>query len=687
MSYRVGVDIGGTFTDFSVLDDKGKTFLWKEDSDPVSPAQAIQRGLKAVARELGHTTEEFLKKVTLFVHGTTIATNLLIQRNGPRIGLLCTEGFRDILYTRDAFKPDRYNLRMPYPEPLVDRYLRLGVSERVNKDGEILKALDEDGVRKAAATMREAGVSSVAVAFLWSIANPNNEHRAAEILREELPGVPVLCAVDILPEIREWERTSAAVLSAYMLPGVSTYLKELEGSLKESGYGRGPLIMQINGGVASVPEILRKPVNVLASGPAAAPAVATHIGASRGLSNIVIIDMGGTSLDVCLLRDGRPAMSREISVDMQPIGVPGVDVLSVGAGGGSIAWVDSGGALRVGPQSAGSRPGPVAYDAGGTEPTVTDANIVLGYLDPHAFLGGRRVLRDDLSEAALARVGKNIGLNALETAAGVVRIVNANMVAAIQAVSVQRGIDIRKYALLSGGGAGGLHAAALARELRVPHVIIPREAGTLCAFGMTVTDVRYDEAGVCHTYSDNPDVESINAILSTLASDLRAKLRAEGFTDDKVRIEFFADARYSGQVHQLTIPVPFAEKITVGHINQAVESFHAEHKSQYTYNRPSVPVEFLHWRVTGLGLAGSTTAIAKPEAGSPPKRGERMAYDFGRRAMVSTAVYHMDDLFPGATFEGPAIVQSSTTTVIIGAGDKLTIDPDFALAIDVHIAD
>lgn len=685
MSYRVGVDIGGTFTDFSVLDENGKTFLWKEDSDPVSPAQAIQRGLNAVARELGHTTEEFLKKVSLFVHGTTIATNLLIQRNGPKIGLLCTEGFRDILYTRDAFKPDRYNLRMPYPEPLVDRYLRLGVKERVNKDGEILAALDEDGVRKAAATMREAGVSSVAVAFLWSIANATHEYRAAEILREELPGVPVLCAVDILPEIREWERTSAAVLSAYMLPGVSTYLRELEASLKESGYGRGPLIMQINGGVASVSEILRKPVNVLASGPAAAPAVATHSGAKRDMDNIVIIDMGGTSLDVCLLRDGRPAMSREISVDMQPIGVPGVDVLSIGAGGGSIAWVDSGGALRVGPQSAGSRPGPVAYDAGGTEPTVTDANIVLGYLDPKAFLGGRRVLREDLSQAAIARVGAKVGLNALDAAAGAIRIVNANMVAAIQAVSVQRGIDIRKYALMSGGGAGGLHAAALARELRVPHVIIPREAGTLCAFGMTVTDVRYDEAGVCHTYSDKPDVDSINTILTTLAEGLRSKLRGEGFADDKIRIEFFADARYSGQVHQLTVPVPFAEKITTAQIAEAVQNFHSEHKSQYTYNRPTVAVEFLHWRVTGVGLAGSTTATAKTESGAPKKRGTRLAYDFSMRAMVPTTVYHMDDLFPGATFEGPAIVQSSTTTVVIGVGDRLTVDSDFALAIDVKV--
>lgn len=686
MNYRVGVDIGGTFTDFSVLDEQGRTFLWKEDSDPEFPARAIQRGLAAVAREMGFSQADFLSRVRLFVHGTTIATNMLIQRNGPRVGLLCTEGFRDVLYTRDAFKPDRFNIHLPYPEPFVDRYLRLGVRERVNRLGEIITPLDESQVRAAAATFREAGVGAVAVAFLWSIANADHEHRAAQILREELPGVAILCSVDILPELREWERTSAAVLSAYMLPGVSTYLRELEGSLAQSGYGRGPLIMQINGGVASVPEILRRPVNILASGPAAAPAAALHSGATRGLKNLVIIDMGGTSLDVCLVREGRAAMSRDIQVEQQPIGVPGVEVLSVGAGGGSISWVDDGGALRVGPRSAGSRPGPVAYDHGGTEPTVTDANIVLGYLDPEAFLGGRRVLRGDLSEAALATLGNKLGKSALDTAAGVIRIVNANMVAAIRAVSVQRGIDVRNFTMLAGGGAGGLHAVALARAMEIKHVLIPQQAGTLCAFGMTVTDVRYDESAVYHCLSNAEETTELATILARLEAELRERLRAEGFQDDSITVERFVDARYPGQVHQLTVPVPSGKAFELADLATIKETFDAEHKSRFTYSRPQMPIEFLHWRVAGIGTtSGATLNVESREAGAAPVRGHRRCYDLDAGEMVDTAVYHSDDLVPGATLSGPAIIEAPTTTILIGTGDKVTIDPDYGLSVEVRL--
>jgi N-methylhydantoinase A len=686
MNYRVGVDIGGTFTDFSILDERGRTFLWKEDSDPEFPARAIQRGLAAVSREMGFSQADFLSRVRLFVHGTTIATNMLIQRNGPRVGLLCTEGFRDVLYTRDAFKPERFNVHLPYPEPFVDRYLRLGVRERVNRLGEIVTPLDEAQVRAAAATFREADVGAVAVAFLWSIANADHEHRAVEILREELPGTAILCSVDILPELREWERTSAAVLSAYMLPGVSTYLRELEQSLARSGYGRGPLIMQINGGVASVPEILRKPVNILASGPAAAPAASLYSGSLRGLKDLVIVDMGGTSLDVCLVREGRAAMSRDIQVENQPIGVPGVEVLSVGAGGGSIGWVDDGGALRVGPRSAGSRPGPVAYDHGGTEPTVTDANIALGFLDPQAFLGGRRVLRADLSEAALAKVGGKIGKSALETAAGIIRIVNANMVAAIRAVSVQRGIDVRGFTMLAGGGAGGLHAVALARAMEIEHVLIPQQAGTLCAFGMTVTDVRYDESAVHHCFSNAEDVSELAASLASIEAELRERLRAEGFDEGSITIERSVDARYPGQVHQLTVPAPSGKPFELADLATIKDTFDAEHKSRFTYSRPEMPVEFLHWRVAGIGTT-SGKPLNEPAGAAvvAPVHGWRLSYDLDSGEMVNTAVYHADALVPGATLSGPAIIQAPTTTILIGTGDKVTVDPNYGLSVEVRV--
>ena len=277
MTYRVGIDIGGTFTDFTVVNERGELTLWKQDTDPETPANAIEQGLQAVASQLGHTVPEFLAETDLLVHGTTIATNTLIQRSGPKVGLVCNEGFRDVLYMRDGFKPDRFNVHMEHPGTLVDRHLRIAVSGRINRDGLVLRDLDEGGVRKAASTFREARVESVAIAFLWSMVNPEHEHRAAEILGEELPGIPVICSVDVLPEIREWERTSAVVLSAYVLPGISGYLRELEERLQTSGYGRGPLIMQINGGCASIAEILRRPVNALGSGPAAAPAAAAPV--------------------------------------------------------------------------------------------------------------------------------------------------------------------------------------------------------------------------------------------------------------------------------------------------------------------------------------------------------------------------------------------------------------------------
>jgi N-methylhydantoinase A len=314
MQYRVGIDIGGTFTDFTVLGDDGSVFLWKEDTDSRAPVNAIRAGIDAVANELGETTESFLGKVKLVVHGTTIATNTLIQRNGPPVGLLCTEGFRDILYLRDAYKPERFNVHLPHPKPFVDRYLRLPLRERLDRNGVVKVALDEAQVREAAATFRRHEVGAVAVALLWSVVNPVHEKRVAEILAEEMPGVPVLCSADILPEIREWERTSASALSAYMLPGIREYLGEFEALLRKSGYGRGPLIMQINGGCASVPDILRRPVNVLASGPAAAPAAAAHYVRNASLRNVITIDMGGTSLDACLIRDGRAAISRNIQV-------------------------------------------------------------------------------------------------------------------------------------------------------------------------------------------------------------------------------------------------------------------------------------------------------------------------------------------------------------------------------------
>lgn len=701
MSYRVGVDIGGTFTDFVVIDDVGGVLLWKEDSTPDDPMVAIEKGLHEVAKQKGSDLSGFLGEAEAFVHGSTIATNTLIQRNGGPVGLVCTKGFRDVLLFRDGFKPERFNVHLKRPADFVDRYLRIGVSERVDVDGTVLEPLDEADVRAAASKFKEAGVRAVAVAFLWSVVNGQHEARVKEILVEEMPGMDVLCSKDVLPEIREWERTSAAVLSAYILPRIGDYLQRLESMLTDNQLSNPAQYMQINGGCASVEEIMQRPVNTLGSGPAAAPAAAAFhasvdgAGSSNGASepdsaDMITVDMGGTSFDVCLIHDGRPGMSRSIQVEFQPIGVSGVEVQSIGAGGGSIAWIDAGGALRVGPKSAGARPGPACYGAGGEEPTATDANVALGYLAPEAFLGGRRTLRDDLASAAIAsRVSDPLGLDILQGAAGIIEVVNANMVGGIRSVSVERGIDPRGFLLVCGGGAGGLHGARLARQLGMRRVLIPPEASTFCAFGMTVTDVRHDYTLSHHALSSQMDLGDLDEPFERLEQEARERLRRDGFGDEKIVLERSVDARYRNQVHELTVPIPSADRYTQQHLDEVAQTFHDEHDAQFTYSMRELPVEFLHWRLTAIGLSPevprdeAAVATDPVEAGERAQIGEREAYfsEFGER--VPTRVYAADRLVPGATLIGQAILVSATTTVVINPGDQLTVLPGRRLMIDI----
>ncbi|HTT94476.1 MAG TPA: hydantoinase/oxoprolinase family protein [Solirubrobacterales bacterium] len=672
MSYRIGVDIGGTFTDFTVARESGELLLWKQDSTPDDPGRAVVQGLAAVAEQLDTDVEGLLGETELFVHGTTVATNMLIQRNGPTIGLLCTEGFRDVLYFRDGYKPERFNMHLEHPRELVDRWLRIGVPGRFDPSGEEVAPLGEEEIRAAAAQFREAGVRAVAVAFLWSMLYPRHEQRAAEILREELPGVDVICSADVLPEIREWERTSATAMSAYVMPKIREYLTALTGQLEGGGLASPLLIMQINGGCARVPEILARPVNILASGPAAAPAAALHFAGSVG-DNLISVDMGGTSLDVCLIEDGRAAMSREIQVEGQPIGVSAVDVHSIGAGGGSIGWVDAGNALRVGPRSAGANPGPACYDIGGTEPTVTDANVVLGYLNPDAFLGGRRRLRDDLSRAAVDKfVGEPLGLSTVEAAAGIIRVVNANMVGAIRAVSVDRGVDPRRFTLVCAGGAGGLHAAELARELGIEKVFVPLEAGVFCSFGMTVTDVRHDHVTALHQVTDAIDLDAVNATIAEMEQAARAELLEEGFTEDEITLEREVDARYPGQVHEITVPVPGTAQLGPADIETLVGSFHEQHLAQFAYNRTTMPIECLHWRVAAIG-AGAAPARPGAEAGEAEVKPMRTteAYSSASGEVEEMPIYDVATLGLGAAVSGPAIVAAPTTTVVLHEGDVL----------------
>jgi len=679
MINRIGIDIGGTFTDVVLLQDNGQFLVYKEDSTPDEPLRAITRGLAGIAGEVGVSVEQLLQSTGFLVHGQTMATNALIERNGPTIGLLCTEGFRDVIFLGRGGKPERFNVHLPKPDDFVPRHLRLGIPERVAADGTEIRPLDEDAVREAARELGRHGVKAVAVAFLWSIVDPTHERRAAALVREELPGVDVVCSSDILPEIREWERTSATILSAYIAPLISDYLRGFEREMSERGLPHRPLIMQVNGGCAAVRDLLARPVNAVASGPAAGPAAGAHYAAStKAPDRLIVVDMGGTSFDVCLLRDGQPVMSGDIKVADQPIGVNGVEVLSVGAGGGSIAWIDSGNSLRVGPRSAGSQPGPACYGRGGTEPAVTDANLVVGRMSAGAFLGGRRSLDMNRAVAAIdSHVAKPLGLDVRTAAAGILTIVNANMATAIRAVSIERGIDPRDYVMVAGGGAGGLHAAELARMLGIGEVLIPRSAGGLCAFGMAVTPVRHDYVRLFHCHSDADGLSPrLEALFDEMIVEGRAHLKSDGFEIHEMRFTRHLEGRYPGQVHNLTVPLPDGP-LDAAFLRRLETDFHAEHEKRFTYAMRDQPIECLHWRVVATGSRPAPQGRLERSGGGQAKpSGRRMAYMAAVNAEVSTDIYKGEALAAGGRIAGPAIVEFATTTVVVSPEDVLTVQPD-----------
>lgn len=685
MGFRVGIDIGGTFTDLTLICPSGQRLLWKEDSDRVNPEKPILAGLGALADQLDLSPAEFVAQIDVFVHGSTIATNALIERNSGPVGLICTRGFRDILLFRNGFKPDRFNVRLERPEDFAERRFRIGVTERIDARGNVVTPLNESDVRTAAAVFREGQVKSVAISLLWSPINPAHERRVAEILREELD-VPIICSVDVLPEIREWERTSSTVLSAYIAPKIGEYLQRLKAELRRLGLRPEPLIMQITGGCASVDEILKRPVNTLASGPAAAPAAGGYYAAAHNEHNVIIMDMGGTSLDVSMILDGSPIFTREVEVEFQPIGVSAIDVQSIGAGGGSIAWIDDGGALRVGPRSAGAMPGPACYDNGGTEPTVTDTNVALGYIDPDDFLGGRRRLRADLSTRAIeTRIAGHLGLSVELAAAGILQIVDSAMAEGIRAISVSRGLDPRKFLLVAGGGAGGLHAVRLARMLGMKRVLIPREASTFCSFGMTVADVRHDMTMAWHSHSSTLDVPALRRLYHDAKIEASARLVESGSDEADIYFEASADARYPGQIHELTVSFDLdgtPDDQIAEHISQL---FHKRHRENFSYNFPDMPVEFLHWRLSA-GIR-PVLAVHEDRAGptsTPALAASRSCYSWRAKGFIDHSIYKLADLAPGLKIAGPAIVTSPITTVLLEQGDTAEVSADMSLMIWVN---
>ena len=489
---RIGIDVGGTFTDIVAVSDTGTVTFSKAASTPNDPSIGVMNAVERLADELGINSETLLSKTESIVHGTTVATNALLERKGAKTGLLTTLGHRDVLEMREGLKDDRYNMRLPAPAPLVPRFLRLGVRERIKPDGSIHTKLDNTSLDEAINKLREEKVTSVAVCYLHAYKEPKHEQETKKILEAKLPGVSVSISSEVFPEIKEYERVSTTIVNAYVRPIVENYLNRLEERLKNAGYEGSVLIILSHGGVAPIEEAIRLSAATVLSGPAGGVAGSKYGASLIGAGDLVPFDMGGTSTDISMIVNGEPALSSTRGIAGQRIALQSLDIVSIASGGGSIARVDAGGILRVGPESAGALPGPACYGKGGTEVAVTDASVVLGFLDPGNFLGGRETLDVAAAEAALSRLANQLSVEPAEAAEGVHKVINTQMAEGIRLVSVRRGVDPRKFALLSFGGAAGIHITEIARQLEVQRVIIPRTAAVLSAWGMLATDLRYE---------------------------------------------------------------------------------------------------------------------------------------------------------------------------------------------------
>ncbi|RME43764.1 MAG: hydantoinase/oxoprolinase family protein, partial [Chloroflexi bacterium] len=598
---RLGIDVGGTFTDVVLIDDRsGQIYYTKVLTTPKNPAEGVMNGIEKI---LGATSSS-MNDVEYLVHGSTIGTNALIERKGAKTGLITTEGFRDVLEIARIERPDAglYDMTVDLPDPLVPRYLRCEVRERVGADGQVVTPLDEDSVRRAVQYLKDEGVESIAVCLLFSFLNPAHEQRVGEICRELYPEAYVSLSSEVAPEFREYERSSTTVINAYLQPIVVRYLDSLQRRL-EQRYGSVDLrIMQASGGSMTVDVARSHAVHTVNSGPAGGVVASSFVGRLIGVPQLISVDMGGTSFDIGVVDQGQPRVHSEGEFDGFPVKIPMVDVHAIGAGGGSIAWIDRGDALNVGPMSAGADPGPACYGLGGQEPTVTDANLVLGRLNPDYFLGGEMALHPELARRAIeTRVAQPLGMSVEEAADGIVRLVNANMVKGISVSSIEKGYDVREFTLMAFGGAGALHAVELAEALGMKRVIIPPYPGTLSALGLLVSDTRHDYVQTVAMNERDVEPDALLRVFRALEERGRKQLQAERVPEDQIEIVWSADLRYEGQSYEINTPVPHNGRFTDEDVRETIRRFHELHQRIYEYSSVDEAVEFINLRVTAIG--------------------------------------------------------------------------------------
>ncbi len=669
--YRLGVDTGGTFTDLCVFEESsGDVVITKVPSTPSNPSLAVVNGVRKLIEKEGILPKE----LCFLIHGTTVATNALLEHKGANTALLTTEGFEDVLHIGRQNRPRLYDFRATRPAPVVPRHLRYGVPERVLHTGEILRHLDREKTRQIVEQIREKGILSIAISFLHSYANPVHEQEVESIIFEVLPEAHVTASSEVLPEFREYERTSTVCINAYVMPKVNDYVADLERQMKDMGIASDLYIMQSNGGVITARTARRMSARTVLSGPAGGALTGVFISRAIERPNVITIDMGGTSSDICLIENGTPRLTTESEIGGYPIKLPMIDINTIGAGGGSIARVDEGGALRVGPESAGADPGPVCYGRGGTEPTVTDANLVLGRLSPSGLLGGEMPL--DLEKAARVleeKIARPLGIDLHEAAEGILSVVDANMIRGIRRVSVERGYDPREFILVPFGGAGPMHGVELAQALNMKEIVVPPHPGISSAVGMLSADVRHDYVQTHISVSKDADVTRIQSIFEDMEAQGTEQLGREGFSGSSVVLIRTADMRYIRQSYELPVPVR-GGLLAANDLTAITEDFHVLHERAYGYSRKAEAVEFVNLRVVALGKLPEFRA-PKHAAGTeeaPEPVGAREVWFTGRP--VEAPIYLRHRMPEGVKILGPAIVEQMDSTTVVLPGYRAEAD-------------
>ncbi|GAB2556779.1 hydantoinase/oxoprolinase family protein [Gracilibacillus alcaliphilus] len=681
----LGVDVGGTFTDLVVTTKQGKLLSTKTPSTP-DQSDGVMNGINKIAGLLGVNQETFLADCPLIVHGTTVATNTLLEYDGPKVGLLTTEGFRDEIEFRRAYKESVFSVRLQAPHQIVPRRYRIGIPERLDKEGEIIQALDEQAVRDAVHRLKAEGIEAIAVCFLFSFVNPAHEIRVKEIIKEEAPDMFISLSSEVLPQIREFERVSTTIVNAYTGPTLQSYLNHLEANLQKNGFRGELFVMQSNGGVQNVEQTGKLAAGSLLSGPAGGVSAGAFIGEKSGNENIITVDMGGTSYDVSVIEELQPTITTESWISRYRVALPMMDIHTIGSGGGSIAWIDSGGALRVGPKSAGSFPGPACYGRGGTEPTITDVNVLLGYINPDNFLGGEMKLDRDLAERAIAKyIAEPLGMTTMEAALAISQIVNSDMSNAVQYVSSQRGYDPREFALMAVGGAGAIHAGRQAEDLGINTVIVPALAPVFSAFGDVAANLKMTELKTRFEDIDTLNLDDMNRDFEQMEKTAREKLGGENIVGH-FETHRYIDMRYKGEVHEVTVPVRSRTKrITRLNLEATIKDFHEMHERLYAHQDAEQTIEILNLRLDLIGVREKLKMADEPFGKEDPieaKTDERIVYF--EPDPVTIPVYDGAQLTSGNLIAGPAIIEQWGTTIVVYPRQEALIDANGNCVIEVQ---